>query len=747
MQGQGRYVGDVAAGTHALHMAVLRSPHAHAELVMLDVRTAATMPGVAAVLTAVDLEGVGDLPCDWVPPGMRAVARHPVLARDRVRYVGQPVAVVAAHTLAEALDAVEAITADYTPLGAAVGLEAALGAGAPLLHDEAPGNRAFVFRQQAGDFDSAARDAEIVARQRILNNRVAPVPMEGRAVLSAYDPASGKLTHRTSSQLPHVHQRALAIALGLPQHRLRLIAPDVGGGFGAKLSFYAEDVLAAFLSMRLGQAVRWTESRGEGFLSSTHGRGHVADIELAARRDGTVLALRACIRADLGAYALGMGPGVPAINCGLSVTGAYDIPVVDVLVTGAYTNTAPVGPYRGAGHPEATFLIEQAMDGLARALTLDPVALRRLNFVPAAAFPYKAATGLTYDSGNYVVNLDAALALADIDALRRAQAAARIEGRYLGVGVATYVELSGAGPSSVLGAIGLERGGYESARVVIHPDGTATIFSGAHSHGQGHATSLAQIAADALGVPPEQVKVIQGDTESVPFGTGTFNSRSMAVGGSAVHLACKAIADKAAAIAAHLAGDGGVTPTLAEVARAAHLGHRLPAGMAPGLDETRFFNPVGMPASSGTHVAFVEVNAETGSVSLLRHVVVDDCGRVINPLLAAGQVHGGAAQGIGQALSEAVVYDDEGQLVTGSLSDYAVPRASDLPSFATAHTVSPSPLNPLGVKGIGEGAAIGAPPAVVSAVLDALAPFGVTDLAMPLTAEKIWRAISGAKDE
>lgn len=707
--GQGHFTGDLAAATPALHMAVLRSPHAHAELIALDVSTAANMPGVISVLTAADLGGVGDLPCDWVPPGMGAIARHPVLALDRVLYVGQPIAAVAAETLSQALDALEAITAEYAPLGAAVGLEAALAAGAPLLHAEAPANRAFVFRQQAGDFASAARDAAIVVRQRILNNRVAPVPMEGRAVLSSYDPASGKLTHRTSSQLPHVHQRALATVLGLSQHRLRLIATDVGGGFGAKLSLYAEDVLAAFLSMQLGQAVRWMESRGEGFLSTTHGRGHVADIELAARRDGTVLALRALIRSDLGAYALGMGPGVPAINCGLSITGAYHIPVVDVLVTGAYTNTAPVGPYRGAGHPEATFLIEQAMDGLARTLTLDPVALRRLNFVPAAVFPYKAATGLTYDSGDYAANMDAALALADVDALRREQALARTEGRYLGIGVATYVELSGAGPSAVLAAIGLERGGYESARVVMHPDGTATVFSGAHSHGQGHATSLAQIAADALGVLPEQVEVIQGDTESVPFGTGTFNSRSMAVGGSAVHVACRAIVDKATAIAAHLAGDGGVAPTLAEVAHAAHLGHRLPAGMAPGLDETRFFNPVGMPASSGTHVAVVEVDAETGSVSLLRHVVVDDCGRVINPLLAAGQVHGGAAQGIGQALSEGIFYDAQGELLTGSLSDYAVPHASDLPSFTTAHTVSPSPLNPLGVKGIGEGAAIGAP--------------------------------------
>jgi len=803
IQGKGAFVMDLAAGTGALHMAVLRSPYAHATVSDIEIQGARSLPGVVAVLTAADLGPIGDLPCDWAVPGMTAVPRHPVLARRRVRYVGQPVAVVAASTPEQAQDAIEAIAVTYQPLATAVGLEDALAETAPTLHAEVPGNRAFVFRRQAGDFDAAAAGAEVVIQRRIVNNRLAPVPLEGRAVLSEYDPAMGRLTHHTSTQLPHIHQRALAEALGMPQHRLRLVAPDVGGGFGTKLSFYAEDVLAALLAIRLGRPVRWVEGRSESFLASTHGRDQVAEVELAARADGTVLALRVQILANLGAYALGMGPGVPAINCGLSVTGAYRIPVMDVTVTGIYTNTAPVGPYRGAGHPEATFLIEQAMDALACRLNLDPADIRRRNFIPASAFPYRLPTGMTYDSGDYAANLEAALALADYAGLRREQAVARSQGRYLGIGLATYVEMSGAGPSIGMGATGFHRGGHESARVMLHPDGTATVFSGAHSHGQGHATSLAQVAADALGIAPDAIEVVQGDTATIPFGTGTYNSRSMAVGGMAVHMACKAVLTKATLIAAALlrrrpddllyangifqvkdrfapgravshavkrlgaqvkgsifqrvTGLTGLPPaqyfprngtiTLAEVARAAYLGHDLPFGMAPGLDETCFFDPKGMPASAGTHIAVVEVDVETGVVALRRHIAVDDCGRIINPLLAAGQVHGGAAQGIGQALSERVVYNEMGQLLTASLTDYAIPRATDLPQFDISHTVTPSPLNSLGVKGIGEGATIGAPPAVVSAVLDALAPFGVADLAMPLTPETVWRAIEMARNQ
>lgn len=796
--GQGRYVADLPTRRPPLHLAVLRSPHPHAEIAALDTRRAAALPGVAAVLTATDLEGVGDLPCDWVVPKMTAVPRQPVLAQGRVRYVGQPVAAVAAETPAIALDALELLDSAYAPLTAATTVEAATSAAAPNLHESVSGNRAFTFtRTGGGDFEQAAARAALVLRRRIVNNRLAPVPLEGRAVLSDYDRASGRLVHHTSTQLPHVHQRALAEILGWPLHRLHLVAPDVGGGFGAKLSFYAEDVLAAWLTLRLERPVRWIESRSEGFLATTHGRDHVQEVELAAGVDGTVLALRARITANLGAYALGMGPGVPAINTGLAVTGAYRIPIVDVAVTGVYTNSAPVGPYRGAGHPEATYLIERMMDDLARELGLDPVEVRRRNFIPTDAFPYRLPTGMVYDSGDLHRNLDTALDLVGYAERRAEQAIARRAGRHLGIGLATYVELSGAAPSIGMGAVGFRRGGHECARVVVHPDGTVTVFSGAASHGQGHATSLTQIAAQVLGIDPAQIEVVQGDTASIPFGTGTFNSRTMAVGGTAVHLACTRLLEKATSIAANLlqrrpgdlayaqgrfetrdgfaparplahaakrigaevkgmvfqrmTGLSGLAPassepseaglTLADVAAAAHLGHNLPLGMAPGLDETVFFDPKAMTASSGTHVAVVEVDAETGRVTLLRHVAVEDCGRVVNPLLATGQVHGGAAQGIGQALLEQVVYDAAGQLITGSLADYAVPRAADLPSFETAHTVTPSPLNPLGVKGIGEGATIGAPPAIVAAALDALGPLGVTDLAMPLTSETVWRAI------
>ncbi len=804
LRGRGTYIGDLvaAAGPDVLHVQVLRSPHGHARIRGIDTARARAMPGVVAVLTADDLTGVGELPCDWAPPGTRFEARHPVLARGRVRYAGEPVTVVAASTLYAALDAVEAIEVVYEPLPAVVDQEAALQSVAPVLHAGASRNLAFRTEFASGDVDRALAEADIVVQRRIRNNRVAPVPLEGRAVLSAFDTASGHLLHHTSTQLPHVHARSLAACLGFPLHKLRVVAPDVGGGFGAKLGFYPEDVLCALLTIRTGRPTAWVEGRSEGFRSTTHGRDHIQYAELAARRDGVVTGLRARLIADLGAYALGMGPGVPAINAGMSVTGPYRIPNVETVVEGVYTHRTPTGPYRGAGHPEATFLIERMMDELARELRLDPVEVRRRNLVPAAAMPYRLPTGLSLDSGDYAANLDLALSLADHPGMRRRQAQARREGRHLGIGVAIFSENSGAAPSMAMGAIGFRRAGHESARVVVHADGRATVFSGGQSQGPGHRTSLAQIAADALGIPPQDVEVVQGDTRAVPFGTGTYNSRTMAVGGSAVHQAAVKIAAKVRRIAAHklqrrvadLAYDAGVftvraaagpgaaaasaaghllrqvadrvtgvvftrisgmtglvrdrgapSITFADAAREAHLGHDLPLGMELGLDETVFFDPRNMPFGYGTHVSLVEVDPDTGHIGLLRHVVVDDCGTVINPLLADGQVHGGAAQGIGQALMEDLTHTDQGEPLTGSLHTYAVPHATDLPDFETGHTTTPTTLNPLGVKGIGEGATIGATPAVVSAVLDALAPLGVTDIAMPLTPERVWQAIDRAR--
>jgi carbon-monoxide dehydrogenase large subunit len=687
----------------------------------------------------------------------------------------------------------------YETLPAVADQEAAIEEGAARLHDAAPGNIGYRYRRSGGDIDRAFAEAEVIVRRRLINNRVAPSPLEGRVVLSEFDPQAGRLTHYTSSQLPHVHARALGQCLDLPLHKLRLVAPDIGGGFGAKLGFYAEDVICAVLSMHTGRPCAWAEGRGEAFLATTHGRDQVQYAEVAARRDGRITGLRTRLLADIGAYALGMGPGVPAINTGFSVTGPYDIPHVETEVVGIYTNRTPTGPYRGAGHPEATFLIERMVDELARELALDPAEVRRVNFVPPSAMPHQMPTGLTLDSGDYAANMDTALELAGYRELRARQATLRAEGRYLGIGLVTFSENSGASPSIGMGSLGFRRAGHESARVVVHSDGRATVFSGAQSTGQGHATSFAQIAADVLGIAPDDVEVVQGDTQAVPFGTGTFNSRSMALGGTAVSEAARKVLDKVRRIAAHklqrrpedLIYDNGVfSPvthpgvvasvahvtkrtqdkvvhavfrrrsgidlpamerdathvSFADVAHEAHLGHDLPLGMAPGLDETVFFDPADMPFAYGTHIAVVEVDVETGQVALMRHIVVDDCGRIINPLLAEGQVHGGAAQGIGQALMESMVHGVGGEPMVGGFGEYAMPHATDLPAFEAAHTETPTKLNPLGARGVGEGATIGATPAVVNAVLDALAPLGVTEVSMPMTPMRVWQAIERARE-
>src|SRR5581483_10772110 len=550
LRGGGRYVSDLIATSGPLRVKVLRSPHAHARLLAVDATEARTLPGVAAVLTAGDLAGVGDLPCDWVAPGMDVVPLHPVLARDRIRYAGEPVAAVAAETAVAAEDALAAITVACEKLPPVADQEAATGEGAPRLHDAVPDNIAFRFRRAGGDVARAFAEADVVIRRRLTNNRVTAAPLEGRAVLSDFDAGTGRLTHHTSSQLPHAHARSLAECLGLPLHKLRLVAPDIGGGFGAKLGFYAEDVICALLSMRTGRPCAWAEGRGESFFATTHGRDQIQYAELAARRDGRITGLRTRIIADIGAYAMGMGPGVPAINTGTSTTGQYQIPNVETEVIGVYTNRTPTGPYRGAGHPEATFLIERMVDELARELACDPAEVRRVNFVRSSDMPHKLPTGFTLDSGDYAANMDAALALAGYAELRQWQARLRAEGRYPGVGLATFSEGSGAAPSIAMGAIGFRRAGHESARVVVHADGRATVFCGTQSTGQGHTTSLAQIAAGVFGIALDDVEVVEGDTQAVPFGTGTFNSRSITIGGSAGCEAARRVMDKVRKIAA-----------------------------------------------------------------------------------------------------------------------------------------------------------------------------------------------------
>jgi aerobic carbon-monoxide dehydrogenase large subunit len=798
LRGGSRYVSDLIAKSDALRVKVLRSAHAHAQILTVDATAARAMPGVVAVLTADDLTGVGNLPCDWQPPGMIAVPLHPVLARDRARYVGEPIAALAAETAHAAEDALAALAVTYEPLPAVADQEAAIEPGAAQLHDALPNNIGYRFRREGGDVDRAFAEADVVVRRRLTNQRVAPATLEGRVTLSEFDAVAGRLIHYTSSQLPHTHARSLSECLGLPLHKLRLVAPDIGGGFGAKLCFYAEDVICALLSMRTGRPCAWSEGRGESFLATTHGRDQIQYADIAASHDGRIRGFRSRLLADLGAYAIGMGPGVPAINTGFSVSGPYNIPNVATEVVGVFTNRTPTGPYRGAGHPEATFLLERMVDELARELAMDPAEVRKVNFVSPSAMPHRMPTGWTLDSGDYAANLDAALDLAGYRELREHQVTLRAEGRFLGIGLATYSESSGAGPSIGMGSVGFRRAGHESARVVVHADGRATVFSGVQSTGQGHATSLAQVAADVLGLTPDEVEVVQGDTQAVPFGTGTFNSRSMAIGGTAVYEAARKVLDKARKIAAHklqrrpddlIYRDGVFRPsgrlgvmaaaahtskkvadkvvhvvfrrrtgmdlppfdreagtvTHTDVAREAHLGHDLPLGMTPGLDESYFFDPEDMPFAYGTHIAVVEVDAETGQVALLRHVVVDDCGRIINPLLVEGQVHGGAAQGIGQALMEAMIHGAGGEPIVGGFGEYAMPRATDLPAFETGHTEVPTTLNPLGAKGVGEGATIGATPAVVNAVLDALAPLGVTDVPMPMTPMRVWRALERAR--
>ncbi len=798
LRGGGRYVSDFIARSDALHVAVLRSPHAHGRIAAIETKSAGSSPGVSVVLTGDDLGGIGDLPCDWVPPGMDAVVTHPILARETVHYAGQPVAAVAAATREEALDALDAIRVAYEPLPALTNQEAATAEGALRIHAGVAHNRAFYLQRRGGDPDRAFAEAEVVVNRRLVNNRLAPASMETRAVLSAFDPTAGSLLHYTTSQLPHVHARALATCLGFPLHKLRLVAPDIGGGFGGKLAFYAEDVICALLSMRTGRPCGWVEGRGESFVSTTHGRNHVQYAELAAKRDGTILGLRARLIADLGAFAVGMGPGIIALNAGSSITGPYRIANVAETIEGVYTNRTPTGPYRGAGHPEATYLIERMVEALAVELRRDPAELRRQNLAPASAMPYRLPIGMALDTGDYAANLDKALEVAGYSGLREQQRRAPAEGRCFGIGVAMFSENCGAAPSIAMGAIGFRRAGHESARVVVHADGRATVFSGSQSQGQGHATSLAQIAATALGIEPENIEVVQGDTQAVPFGTGTYNSRTIAVGGSAVHEAATKIFDEVRCIAAYklqcrpgdlayadghfsVAPNAGVGAALAHVAkkvedrvkqavfkrrsglrtlvmergapsvsfadaaREAHLAHDLPLGMKPGLDATAFFDPKSMPFAYGSHIASVEVDPETGRVTLLGYTVVDDCGRIINPLLARGQVHGGLAQGIGQALMECVHYDGDGRPLVDGFKSYAVPRAIDLPRFQTAHTEVPAADNPLGAKGVGEGATIGAPPTLVHAVLDALAPLGVTDIDMPLTPMTVWRAIQAAQ--
>ncbi len=741
IRGLGQYVDDVKL-PEMLHVAILRSPHAHARIKSIDTAAAGQHPGVVAVVTGAELrDQIGTIPTTADNPTLR-IPKHFVLAVDKVCYVGEGVAAVVTESRYTARDAIDLIQVEYDPLPAVTDPEKALAPDSPVIHSEWPDNLAFHWEQTQGEVEKAFKQADKVVKQKLVHQRLAPIAIETRGVVARYLSTEKELTVWSSTQIPHLLKTHLAKMLQLPEEQMRVIAPDVGGGFGSKLNVYAEEGLLAWMAMKLGRPVKWVEERRENIQATIHGRGQVGEVEAAVKKDGTILGLRYKVVADIGAYHQLFTPAIPPFT-GLMLSGCYKIPAIGIEVRAAFTNKMSTDAYRGAGRPEATYVIERLMDRIAQELDLDAVKVRRKNFPQPQEFPFKTATGLAYDSGNYQAALDKALKLAGYDKLRREQKQLRRRGRYLGIGVSTYVEICAMGP-----------GFWEYGKVEVDPAGSVKVFSGASPHGQGQKTSFAQIVADELGVPMDDVDVIHGDTKIVAKGMGTFGSRATAVGGVAVYQAAEKVREKARDLASHLLevdaddlvfSDGrfavkGVPRRALTIQQiAGQAAKNLPKGSAASLSAESTFEPANFTFPFGTHVCVVEVEPETGNVEIKKYVAVDDCGKVINPLLVDGQVQGGIAQGLGQALYEGVVYDETGQLLTGSLMDYAVPRAANLPRLQLARTETPTPVNPLGVKGIGEAGTIGSTPAVVSAVVDALAPFGVTHIDMPLKPQKIWR--------
>jgi carbon-monoxide dehydrogenase large subunit len=764
MSGTGTFTDDIVLPNMA-HAAILRSPYAHARIKRIDTARARAGAGVLGVYTAADTEGAHNpKPSHWLLPGSDLkVGPYQAFARDVVRYVGDSVAVVVAETRYQAQDALDLIDVDYEPLPAVVDPQRAAAAGAPQLHPDIAGNQAFHWTVAGGDADAAFKAADVVVvKERIVQQRLIPTAMEPRSAVAQWVPTTGELTLWNTTQNPHIVRFACSVVTGVPEDKLRVIAPEVGGGFGSKIAQYPGDFITVFCAMKLGRPVKWTETRRENCVATTHGRDHVQDVELAATRDGRITGLRCTVWAGMGAYLSTAAPGIPTILHGLMLSGPYALPAVKEDVYGIYTNATPVEAYRGAGRPEATFMLERMLDRLARELKIDPVEIRRRNLIPAFDAGHTVITGLTYDSGNYQRALDLAVSHAGYAALRAEQAEARKGGRLMGIGVSTYVEVCGLGPSQVAGAVGFQGGLWESAIVRFHPTGKVNVFIGASPHGQGEETTFAQIVASQLGVGVNDVKVVHGDTDNTPMGWGTYGSRTTAVGGAALATAVAKIKDKAKRLTAHLLeaapedidyedgkffvkGSPDRSKTIQDIALMANVAWNMPPGMEPGLEATSFYDPPNFVYPFGAHLAVVEIDPQTGRVDLKRYVAVDDCGPQINPVIVAGQVHGGVVQGIGQALWEGAVYDDQGQLLTGSLQDYAIPRAEELPDIEVLSTVTPSPHHPLGVKGVGEAGTIASTVTVYNAVIDALEPFGAQGLVMPLTPEKVWRAMQRAE--
>src|SRR5579883_2664879 len=749
--GTATYVDDIQMpGMH--HACMVRSPHGAAKIKSIDTRKAKELPGVVAVFTGKDTEKVGPVPCGASLPDLR-VPHHHILATDRVYFTGHPVAVVVATDRYIARDAADLVEVDYEPLPAVTDPEKALAAGAPAVHPEWPDNTAFNYHQEGGDIEKAFSEAEVVVKQRITSQRLIPTSMETRGVVAEWRSGDRALTLYSSTQIPHLMRTLVAMMLGLEENRLRVVTPEVGGGFGSKLNVYAEEALMGFVAMKINKPVKWIESRRENFLTTIHGRGHVDYYEIAATKDGTILGIKLKIIQDLGAYHQLLTPAIPTLSV-LMMPGLYKTQNIRADIVGVFTNAVPTDAYRGAGRPEATHGIERMVDVLAAELKMDPAEIRLKNFVAKDEFPFPTATGLIYDSGNYAAPLQKALETVGYQQLRAEQAEASKQGKLMGIGISTYGEICALGPPPATPA-----GGWESATVKIEPTGKVTVMTGASPHGQGEETTFAQVAADELGVDIDDVLVVHGDTSIVQYGIGTFGSRGTAVGGTAMYFALQELKAKLKKFGAMLLNSDDVTlangrcidnktgasKSVQEIAAASYRAMQLPPNTEPGMVSTHFWEPPNFTFPFGAHLVVTEIDRDTGAVKVLRYVAVDDCGNILNPLIVTGQVHGGVAQGIGQALYEQAVYDENGQLITGELMDYAVPKAHMMPWIESDHTVTPTPVNPLGVKGVGEAGTIGCSPAVVNSVVDALSPLGVRHIDMPMTPEKIWKLIMSAQ--
>jgi carbon-monoxide dehydrogenase large subunit len=763
LRGETRWVDNMTL-PGMLWMAVVRSPYAHAKIGNVDLEKALAADGVVAAFSGAQLaeEWAGSLPCAWPVTGDCRIPQHRPLASDKARYAGDGVAVVVAESRALAKDAAELVEVDYESLPAVTDVGEATSDSAPLVHDEYDENRAYTWTLQNGEIDRLFSEAAVTVKEHYRQQRLIPNAIEPRSVLVQPVLATDEYTMWSATQVPHIARVTLSGTTGIPETKLRVIAPDVGGGFGSKLNVYAEEALCLVLARRLGLPIKWTEERSEGYLATIHGRDVLQEIELAASAEGKITAVRVRLTAAMGAYMQLVSPGIPLLGAWL-YAGCYDVEGYDFECVGVFTNTTPTDAYRGAGRPEATYAIERAVDTLARKLEMDPVELRRKNFI--TEFPAAIASGLEIDSGDFHASLDKALELLDYDGLRAEQSErrGRSDPKQIGIGLSTYVEMCGLAPSRILGAIRYGAGGWDAATVRCLPTGTVQVLIGTSPHGQGHVTTFSQIVADQLGVPIENVEVLHGDTTVIPLGMDTYGSRSLAVGGVALYHATEKVIAKARKIAAHqleVAEDdleyaGGrftivgtdKSMSVTDAALSAWTAHNLPDGLEPGLEDTYVYDPPNFSWPGGCHIAVVEIDTETGVVDLIRYLAVDDVGTVINPMIVDGQVHGGIAQGVAQALYEEAIYDEEGNLATGSMLSYLVPSAVELPNFELERTESPSPTNPMGVKGVGETGTIASTAAVMNAVVDALSPYGVIDVEMPAKPETVWGAIQegGAK--